>query len=594
MIPESIGRYEVQCLLGEGAFGQVFAARDPVLGRGVAIKLLRSMYGKDPSFMARFRSEAASLASLAHPNITAIYDILEEEEQPGMVMELVHGHTLDHVLQQVRHLSLRECLAVTAQTAAGLGYIHRLGIVHRDIKPSNTMLTADGMLKIMDFGIARIQGTTRLTHDGSAVGTLAYAAPEQIKRDEGTPASDQYSLACMIYEMLSGSPPFDAATEFELMQAQISAMPEPVSTRVSGIPAEVDQALLRALSKPPGERFPSVEHLATALGANELQADATQILRDVTGRSGVLPPLPERRAGVAGRSSRPKSSKPGPVAAPGGLGANTPFLAMGAAVGIALAIGSFIILDQRAEPAATLQAADMKPNPQVASLPPVPVPLAPAPTVSPPPAPPAPPPVQQQEVETTRPAPPPSSLPVGPPPVAQQPPARSAPPREPPRSIRPDDEMTQKPTLDLAPNTGNEPTAEQLERYVGIPVDPAGPKEASKPAQRMPKGQPSYQGKVEDWIGGNLLFVQSPTGGVKKVDLSLFGIVGKKGSAREAAEIRTRLEAFAKGHVIKCWLRQEETQQRNVCFLDGADIALWALGQKLVEPSKNAPPEYLR
>jgi endonuclease YncB( thermonuclease family) len=109
----------------------------------------------------------------------------------------------------------------------------------------------------------------------------------------------------------------------------------------------------------------------------------------------------------------------------------------------------------------------------------------------------------------------------------------------------------------------------------------------------MPKEPPTYQGKVEDWIAGNLLFVQSPTGGVKKVDLSLYGIVGKDGSAKDAADVRARLEAFVKGRTIRCWLRSEDNRPKNLCFLDGTDIALWALEQKLVKPSKTAPPEYL-
>jgi serine/threonine-protein kinase len=582
VIPDSIGRYEVQCLLGEGAFGQVFAALDPVLGRGVAIKLLRSMYSNDPSFMARFRTEAASLAALTHPNITALYDILEDDAQHGMVMELVHGHTLDHVLQQVRHLPLRECLAVTAQTAAGLGYIHRLGIVHRDIKPSNIMLTADGVLKIMDFGIARIQGSTRLTHDGSAVGTLAYAAPEQIKRDEGTPASDQYSLACMIYEMLSGEPPFDAATEFELMQAQITAEPKPVSARVPEIPAEIDQALLRALAKSPADRFESVEQFATALGV-QAQVDAVPIVRSLMGRTDALPPIPERKVASSGRRvSQPKVPSPAPANA-GGLRANTPFLVMGAALGVAMAVGTFILLDQNLrEPPAAAVVAEPRPDTQIAALPP---PAAPTPTpgVNSPPPPAASPQAASREGEIA-PLPPPVVV------APTQPPATLVPQERP---SRPTDELTQKPTLEVVPGAANDPAPERLDSFVATPGDPPPPKILPKPMPHMPKEAPTYQGRVEDWIGGNLLFVQSPTGGVKKVDLSLYGIVGKDGSAKEAAEVRTRLESFAKGRVIKCWLRQEDNKQKNVCFLDGTDIALWALEQKLVKPSKAAPPEYV-
>src|SRR5262249_7922909 len=152
-------------------------------------------------------------------------------------------------------LELAEVMAVAAQTVAGLSYVHNRGVVHRDIKPSNIMLTMEGMLKIMDFGIARVDGTKRLTREGSMMGTLNYASPEQIKRGEAEQRSDLYGLACVIYEMICGSPPFDGRTEYELMQAHIAETPEPLSMRVPGLPEVVDRAVLRALAKNPDDRF---------------------------------------------------------------------------------------------------------------------------------------------------------------------------------------------------------------------------------------------------------------------------------------------------------------------------------------------------
>ena len=158
------------------------------------------------------------------------------------------------------------------------------------------------------------------------------------------------------------------------------------------------------------------------------------------------------------------------------------------------------------------------------------------------------------------------------------------------------DDASAKPVLDIAPNTGREPTVDQLDSFVAVPRETMKPESAHREVRispHMPKEAPTYQGKVEDWLGGNLLFVQSPTGGVKKVDLSLYGIIDRGGSAKDAAEARGRLESFVKGRSIKCWLRQEDGKTKNICYLDGTDIALWALSEGLVKPSKGAPPEYV-
>ncbi len=212
MTRQVIGHYEIQGLLGSGGVGYVYAALDRELGRAVALKALRPEFSSDPNFVERFRGEAANLARLNHPNITTLYSLhrgtAPDRDDMVMVMELVHGQTLKNVLACSQRLGVEACLAVIAQAVAGLSYAHRLGVIHRDIKPSNLMLNEAGLLKITDFGIARVQGSERLTRDGSIVGTLAYIAPEQIKGSEGDERSDIYSLACVLYELLTGSPPF--------------------------------------------------------------------------------------------------------------------------------------------------------------------------------------------------------------------------------------------------------------------------------------------------------------------------------------------------------------------------------------------------
>src|SRR5690349_17356499 len=166
MTPRKIGTYELLELLGEGGIGQVYAARDTVLGRQVAIKMLRSELSRDRNFITRFYNEAQSLGDLSHANITTLHALHLEGREPFMVMELVHGRTLEALLERVHHLPLRDCLAIVVQAVAGLGYAHQRGVVHRDIKPSNLMVTDSGLLKIMDFGIARVRGTQRLTRAG--------------------------------------------------------------------------------------------------------------------------------------------------------------------------------------------------------------------------------------------------------------------------------------------------------------------------------------------------------------------------------------------------------------------------------------------
>lgn len=280
---EKIGQYEIRDLLGEGGIGQVYSAFDAILQREVAIKTLRPELLNDANFVERFRAEATSLARLNHPNITTLYSLVPDGANLCMVMERVRGHTLDDILKKRNApLDVRESLAIIAQAADGLAYAHSLGVIHRDIKPSNMMIGENGVLKIMDFGIARVRGSQRLTRSGSIVGTLAYMAPEQLRGEEGDEASDLYSLAIVLYEMLSGAPPFSASTDYELMQAQIQQTPDRLIPRVPGLDPAVEAAVLRALSKKPAQRFASMRAFSDALGATALRMDAPKILHNDT------------------------------------------------------------------------------------------------------------------------------------------------------------------------------------------------------------------------------------------------------------------------------------------------------------------------
>ncbi len=280
---QTVGQYEIRELLGEGGIGQVHAAYDTVLQREVAMKSLRPEMLSDTNFADRFRAEATSLARLNHPNITTLYSLIPDGKNLYMVMELVRGHTLDDILaKRNAPLDVRESLAIIAQAADGLAYAHSMGVIHRDIKPSNLMVAENGVLKIMDFGIARVRGSQRLTRSGSIVGTLAYMAPEQLRGEEGDEACDLYSLAIVLYEMLTGSPPFSANSEYDLMQAQINQKPDRLISRVPGLDSKVEAAIMKALSKKPAQRFPSTRAFSDALGASSLRMDAPKILHNDT------------------------------------------------------------------------------------------------------------------------------------------------------------------------------------------------------------------------------------------------------------------------------------------------------------------------
>ena len=278
-----IGHYRIVELLGGGAMGTVHIAVDTFIDREVAIKSLRPELTQDPDFVSRFRAEAKSLARLSHPNIATLFAPIVEGAELHMVMELVRGKALDDILRERgKPLGVRESLAIVAQAADGLSYAHEMGVVHRDIKPANLMISNDGRVKIMDFGIARVQGSVRLTRTGTAVGTPLYMSPEQCRGGEGDERSDIYSLGIVLYEMLNGAPPFQSNNEYDLIQAQISQTPAPLVPKVPGVAPALESAIMTALAKNPEQRYPSMRAFSDALGATALRPDATGVIRSAT------------------------------------------------------------------------------------------------------------------------------------------------------------------------------------------------------------------------------------------------------------------------------------------------------------------------
>jgi serine/threonine protein kinase len=262
-----IGNYEVGTLIGEGGLGRVHAARDVVLGRDVAIKSLRPELLRDASLVERFRAEATNLARLNHPNITTIHALLEQGRSLYIVMELVRGQTLEVVLRhRTKGLGLTESLTIFTQVADGLSYAHSMGVIHRDIKPANIMVgPSGGVVKIMDFGIARLHGSQQHTRDGRIIGTLAYMAPEQLRGEPADERSDLYSLAIILHEMLTGSAPFSGKTEYDLIQAHINSRPPRLRSLIPDADAGLEAALNRALAKRPEHRFASVREFRDAV-----------------------------------------------------------------------------------------------------------------------------------------------------------------------------------------------------------------------------------------------------------------------------------------------------------------------------------------
>jgi serine/threonine-protein kinase len=329
------GRYEITAPIATGGMGEVWKARDRVLDRIVAAKVLKSEFTGDPSFLARFRNEARHTAALTHPNIASVYDYGETVDDSGtqqlafLVMEFVEGQPLVTILHDEGALPVDWTLHVLEQSADGLSAAHRAGVVHRDIKPGNLIVRPDGVVKLTDFGIAQARDATPLTRTGMVVGTAQYLSPEQAQGMEVTAASDVYSLGVLAYECLVGTRPFDGASQVAIALAHINRPPPPLPSHV---PPAVRLLVERALAKDPADRFPdggafaeAIRRVAaggtltpaagpattpTQIVAGDGLADGrTQVIAATTGATAVA------GAGLAGPATGPRRPMP-PLAAP--------------------------------------------------------------------------------------------------------------------------------------------------------------------------------------------------------------------------------------------------------------------------------------
>jgi hypothetical protein len=311
-------RYELHALIAAGGMGQVWRGLDIALHRPVAVKVLRSEYTGDPTFVARFRAEAQHAAALSHPNIAAVFDYGEETAQDGsgetlayLVMELVEGEPLSALLRREGALPAPTTLALLGQTAAGLAEAHRVGMVHRDVKPGNILVRPDGTVKITDFGIAWSARSVALTRTGQVIGTPQYLSPEQAEGRHASPASDVYALGLIGYECLSGRPAFEGDNAVTIALKQVQQDPEPLPEE---LPAGVRTLIGRALLKDPSARIPD----GTAFVAAIADLEAGRELPPLDGTVGVPAVAGLVPAPAAGQRRRAHDLRAGaPLTEPG-------------------------------------------------------------------------------------------------------------------------------------------------------------------------------------------------------------------------------------------------------------------------------------
>jgi serine/threonine-protein kinase len=275
------GRYEIHDRLGSGGMSTVYRATDSILERTVAVKILAEHLSDDDRFVARFRREALAVAQLIHPHIVQVYDTGVDEGRHYIVMEYVEGRSGAQLLQRQGPLEPETTVAIGVQACSGLDFAHRRGIIHRDVKPGNLMIVGgpagggEMTIKLTDFGIARAAEQTRITQVGSVVGTAAYLAPEQVRGEEATPASDVYALGVVLYQFLTGRLPYEGSSLAELAVRQQNERPLPPRTYNEEVPETLSGAVLRALEGDPARRFGTAEELASGLRGGLAGEDVT-------------------------------------------------------------------------------------------------------------------------------------------------------------------------------------------------------------------------------------------------------------------------------------------------------------------------------
>ena len=310
MVGQKVGKYNVVSRLGRGGMGTVYKAVDETLGREVAIKCLNSDL-TESEVLKRFRAEAVALARLNHPNIATIFELTEHEGQLLMVMEFVRGETFEKVSARLGALPVDRAVGLCSQVLDALSHAHREGIVHRDLKPANLMLADSGLVKVMDFGLARMAGTEHLTNDGYMVGTPAYMSPEQVLAHEIDGRADLYAMGVVLFRMLTGQLPFKADSGIAMAQKQMYDQPTPVRQLRMELPAAAEDIITRALAKRPEDRFQTADQFKAALAMLNGVA-SVEITRTLTSPVPFPPITPRAQPAPPEPATMP--STPSPIA----------------------------------------------------------------------------------------------------------------------------------------------------------------------------------------------------------------------------------------------------------------------------------------
>lgn len=398
------GRYLLQERIANGGMASVWRARDEVLARTVAVKLLHDHLAADDDFRERFRREAISAAKLSHPAIVGLYDTGSDEGQVFLVMEFVDGATLRDVIARSDGLPPGHAAAIAERVARALDYAHERGLVHRDVKPANILIGHDGAVKVADFGIAKADQADDLTKTGMVLGTAAYVAPEQILAHPIDGAADQYALGCMLYEALTGRQPFKAETAVATAAQRLERPAPPLRAVRPDVPDGLERIVARAMSREPADRFPTAGRLADALAVHA-DADTARTAALVAPAPAQASGGPERRDGpawaagpatsemgfhdldaVTGATAAPPTRPPTTPAAPPRRRVRTavwlaPLLLLLLGGGGALGAWATGLLDRTADeiPAET----DAGPAAAIEVPPPTPEPAEPAPSAAP-------------------------------------------------------------------------------------------------------------------------------------------------------------------------------------------------------------------
>jgi eukaryotic-like serine/threonine-protein kinase len=338
-----VGDYEILALLGAGGMGRVYKVRNIISNREEAMKILLPDFASETDLAARFMAEIRTLAGLEHPNIAQLRTAFQFENQFVMIMEYVEGTTLEKMASQSA-LSLDKILDYSSQVLAALSFAHGRGVTHRDIKPANIMITAHGIVKLMDFGIAKSANDMQLTRPGTTMGSVYYMSPEQVRGGTVDARSDIYSFGVTLYEMLTGRKPFQAETSYSVLNAQLNEAPTPPAQVNPALPAELNNIVLRAMVKAPEGRFQSAEEFRNALKA----------LREPHGAQQAAPAFAPAAAPMAAQAAPQPVSSPGfapvPAASASGATGSTSkshrglWIGLGAAAAVIAVVLAFALL----------------------------------------------------------------------------------------------------------------------------------------------------------------------------------------------------------------------------------------------------------